>query len=113
MFTSSESLRNHLMSTHPSSPTTTNNTAVALHAQCSKDVPSKTLEWLWPNWLPLGKLVILDGDPGLGKSTLLLDLAARVSNAALMPDSSQGISGNVLILSAEDDAGDTIKPRLL
>ncbi|HEY2419040.1 MAG TPA: AAA family ATPase, partial [Steroidobacteraceae bacterium] len=69
--------------------------------------------WLWPGWLPLGKLAIVDGDPGLGKSTLLFDLAARVSKDGVMPDGSQGASGSVLILNAEDDAEDTIKPRLL
>jgi len=77
-----------------------------------KDVQAKSLQWLWPGFIPLAKLAMLDGDPGLGKSTLLLDLAARVSRGGEMPDGTQGVSGNVIILSAEDDPEDTIKPRL-
>jgi hypothetical protein len=76
------------------------------------DVRPRPAAWLWPNWLPLGKLAILDGDPGLGKSTLLFDLAARVSNNGVMPDGSAGASGNVIILNAEDDPAETIQPRL-
>ena len=72
----------------------------------------RSVEWLWPGWIPLGKMCMLDGDPDLGKSTVLMDLAARVSSHAVMPNGVQGISGDVLILSAEDDAEDTILPRL-
>ena len=77
------------------------------------DVRPRPAAWLWRNWLPLGKLAILDGDPGLGKSTLLFDLAARVSSSGLMPDGSAGVSGNVIILNAEDDPAETIQPRLV
>jgi hypothetical protein len=70
------------------------------------------VEWLWPGWLPLGKLCDLSGDPGLSKSTLLLDLAARVSTNGVMPDGSAGVSGGVCIMSAEDGLEDTIQPRL-
>jgi hypothetical protein len=76
------------------------------------DIAPEALSWLWPGWLPLGKLALLDGDPGLGKSTLLLDLAARVSRDGRMPDGSSGIAGTVVLLSAEDGAADTIRPRL-
>jgi len=75
-------------------------------------IQSKPVEWLWPGWIPLGKLAMLDGDPGLGKSTLLLDIATRVSLGGIMPDCKQGAAGDVLIMSAEDDPADTIKPRL-
>ena len=77
------------------------------------DVRPRPAAWLWGNWLPLGKLAILDGDPGLGKSTLLFDLAARVSSSGVMPDGSAGVSGNVIILNAEDDPAETIQPRLV
>ena len=77
------------------------------------DVQERAPSWLWPGWLPLGKLAILDGDPGLGKSTLMFDLAARVSKDGIMPDGSQGATGSVIIANAEDDLHDTIKPRLL
>ena len=76
------------------------------------DVRPRPAAWLWRSWLPLGKLAILDGDPGLGKSTLLFDLAARVSSNGIMPDGAQGVSGNVIILNAEDDPAETIRPRL-
>jgi hypothetical protein len=73
------------------------------------------VRWLWPGRLPLGKLVVLDGDPGLGKSALTLDLAARVSAHRPMPDGAaadlDGPAG-VVRLSAEDGLADTIRPRL-
>lgn len=79
------------------------------------DVEPETVRWLWPGRIPLGKLTILDGDPGLGKSTLTLDLAARISRGEPMPDgedpSPDGPRGTVL-LTAEDGLADTIRPRL-
>jgi hypothetical protein len=77
------------------------------------DVRERALEWLWPGWVPLGKLTVLDGDVGVGKSSTLLDLAARVSRDGLMPDGSAGAAGAVLILSAEEGEADGLKPRLL
>ena len=76
------------------------------------EVETRPVEWLWPGWIALGKLTVLDGDPGMGKSTLLLDLAARVSRDGLMPDGAVGPVGASVILSAEDGDEDTIKPRL-
>jgi AAA domain len=76
------------------------------------DVEPEHVEWLWDDHLPLGKLVVLDGDPGVGKSTVSLDLAARVSTGSPMPDGSAGAKGAVLILSAEDGLADTIRPRI-
>jgi hypothetical protein len=52
------------------------------------EVASQRVSRLWPRRVPFGKLTILDGDPGLGKSTLILDLAARLSAARSMPDRS-------------------------
>ncbi len=76
------------------------------------DVASRSVEWLWRGRIPLGKVTVLDGDPGLGKSTLSLDLAARVTTGGPMPDSTSGHQGGVILLSAEDDLADTIRPRL-
>ncbi|MEM1027288.1 MAG: AAA family ATPase [Planctomycetota bacterium] len=104
--------------------------------------PTK-VRWLWPDRLALGKLTLLAGDPGLGKSYLTLDLAARVSAGLPFPGapgsnpgssvasggaSAEGVSGGgggfqhfqgygnlprkVILLSAEDDPADTIRPRL-
>lgn len=71
------------------------------------------IDWVWPAHLPAGMLTVLDGDPGLGKSTLVLDLAARVSRGAPMPDASGGGDpAGVVLLSAEDDLARTIRPRL-
>ncbi len=71
------------------------------------------VKWLWSQRIPRGKLVVLDGDPGLGKSTLTLDFAARVSAGEAMPDQSRRRRpAGVVILSAEDGPADTIRPRL-
>jgi hypothetical protein len=76
-------------------------------------VEAKPVLGLWPGWIPRGMQTVLDGDPDLGKSTLLLDLAARVSRDGVMPNGVQGPTGHVLIMSAEDDRERVIKPRLL
>jgi hypothetical protein len=76
------------------------------------DVEPERVEWLWPRYLPRGKVVILDGDPSVGKSTVALDLAARISTGSPMPDGAEPVKGAVLILSAEDGLADTIRPRL-
>jgi archaellum biogenesis ATPase FlaH len=52
------------------------------------DVEPETVHWLWGGRIPLGKLTVLDGDPGEGKSVLMLDIAARVSTGKGMPDGS-------------------------
>ena len=70
-------------------------------------------EWLWLRWLPKGKLVVLEADPGTGKSTVALDLAARISRGATMPDGAAGPQPSVvLLMSAEDDLDDTTVWRL-
>ncbi len=77
------------------------------------DVQPEPVRWLWPGRIPLGKLTLLVGDPGLGKSLVSLDLAARVSKGQLWPDGAQAIEASgVVLLSAEDDPADTIRPRL-
>ncbi len=76
------------------------------------DVEPERVEWLWPRYLPRGKVVILDGDPSVGKSTVALDLAARISTGSPMPDGAEPVKGAALILSAEDGLADTIRPRL-
>ena len=76
------------------------------------DVRTERVSWLWCSRIPLGKVTILDGDPGLGKSILMLDIAARVTRGLPMPDGTQGVHGGVVLLSGEDGLGDTIRPRL-
>src|SRR5829696_8774063 len=76
------------------------------------EVEPERVEWLWPGRLPLGKLAVLDGDPGLGKSAMSLDVAARVSAGLELPDGQQCEPAGVVLLSAEDGLADTIRPRL-
>jgi RecA-family ATPase len=76
------------------------------------EVKPESVWWLWPGRLPLGKLAVLDGDPGLGKSAVTLDLAARVSAGLDLPDGGRCGPAGVVLLSAEDGLADTIRPRL-
>lgn len=76
------------------------------------DVVPERVAWLWPGRLPLGKLVVLDGDPAVGKSTLTVDLAARLTTGSAWPDGEPCPMGHVVVLSAEDGLADTIRPRL-
>jgi len=76
------------------------------------DVDREQVRWLWPDRIPLGKVTVLDGDPGTGKSTLTLTIAAKVTTGSPFPDGTRPDAGDVILLSAEDDIGDTIRPRL-
>jgi hypothetical protein len=77
------------------------------------DVEPESVSWLWQGYIPRGKLVTLDGDPGLGKSTLALSLAAPVTTGGAWPDGTRcEHPGAVLLLSAEDGLADTVRPRL-
>lgn len=81
--------------------------------RCLADVKPEPIRWLWPGRIALGKNHLLFGDPGLGKSFLTLDLAARVSTGAALPDGSGNAPlGSVILLNCEDDLADTIRPRL-
>jgi phage/plasmid primase-like uncharacterized protein len=79
------------------------------------DVTARPIEWLWRPWIPLGAITLLDGDPGLGKSTITIDLAARVTRGWAMPPvggTSADSPGGVLLLGAEDNLEYTTRPRL-
>jgi hypothetical protein len=78
------------------------------------EVEEERIDWLWQGYVPRRKITILDGDPGLGKSTLTLALAARRSIGDPMPmqDGTGDPPETTLIVSGEDDIADTIKPRL-
>lgn len=77
-------------------------------------ISSRTVEWLWYPYIPYGKITILQGDPGEGKSTMMLQLAALITAGKAMPDGSgDKVPGNVIYQAAEDGIEDTIKPRLL
>jgi len=79
----------------------------------TSEIQPKPVEWLWPERIARGKITLVCGNPGLGKSFLTCDIAARVSKGKAWPDGAEGCSGSVLMLSAEDDPADTIVPRLI
>ena len=77
------------------------------------DVAESRIDWLWPKYIPLSALSILDGDPGCGKSLITVDLAARLTRGDVMPDgSTPPKSGRVLFLNAEDSVERVLLPRL-
>lgn len=77
------------------------------------EVKTQPVEWLWSNRIARGKLTLLDGDPGLGKSTLTLAIAAAMTTGQPMPgESISRPPGNVLLIAVEDGVADTIQPRL-
>lgn len=78
------------------------------------DVEPETVDWIWPGKLPRGKLVTFFGDPDIGKSTLCLDWAARVTTGQPMPAETRAHlpASSVVIMSAEDGLADTVRPRL-
>lgn len=77
-------------------------------------VERQTVPWLWQGKIPLSRPTVLDGDPDTGKSTIAFDIAARVTTGRPMPfeDAPLIPAGGIVILSAEDDAADTIRPRI-
>lgn len=87
-----------------------NNSVILLNAS---SVTPEPIEWLWSDWLAQGKLHILAGAPGQGKTTIALSFAATVSSGGKWPDKSQSPQGDVLIWSGEDDISNTLLPRLI
>ena len=78
------------------------------------DIPALPILWLWPGWLPLGKMTILAGAGGCGKTNLSLALIATITTGGFFPDGLRCENpGKVLIYSTEDDPADTLKPRLI
>lgn len=77
------------------------------------DLTPQPVAWLWRHWLALGKLHILAGAPGQGKTTLAIAMAATVTSGGRWPDGSRCDAGHVLIWSGEDDPADTLLPRLI
>jgi putative DNA primase/helicase len=71
----------------------------------------RKISWAWPGWLALGKLHVLGGQKGAGKSSLAFDLLAQITSGGKWPDGTSAPLGDVLIWSGEDDIEDTILPR--
>lgn len=76
------------------------------------DVKPEPIAWLWDGWLAAGKMHVLGGAPGTGKTTISMALAATVTTGGLWPDGTRSPAGNVVIWSGEDDPADTLIPRL-
>ena len=78
------------------------------------EVTARKVDWLWYPYIPFGKISVIQGDPGDGKTTFILNVAALLSKGLSMPGlDSAGSSGGVIYQSAEDGAEDTLKPRLV
>jgi hypothetical protein len=75
-------------------------------------VDAESLSWLWEPYVALGKLTLLEGDPGIGKSFLTCALATAVSKGVGLPGMTPTNQSNVIMFTAEDGLGDTIRPRL-
>ena len=78
---------------------------------CGNSLHPEPIRWLWDGWLAKGKLHVLAGAPGTGKTTLAVSLAAVITVGGTWPDSTQSPVGDVLMWSAEDDVRDTLIPR--
>src|SRR6266702_240241 len=94
---------------HPQSASTFTEEALGLFPS---EIEAQEVRWLWEKRIPLGKITILDGDPGMGKSLLAINIAARVTTEQPMPDDAPGTHGSVILIAPEDGAGDTLRPRL-
>ena len=78
------------------------------------DVELTPVEWLWKPYLPFGKLSVLQGNPGEGKTYFAMHLAAACTNGKLLPNIMERMEPfNVIYQTAEDGLGDTVKPRLI
>lgn len=79
---------------------------------CMADVQPMPVSWLWPGRIACGRITVLCGRPGEGKSFATMDWAARVTTGSAWPDGAPCEAGSVLLVAGEDDLADTIKPRL-
>ena len=80
--------------------------------RCFAGILAKALRWVWRLRFPAGKVCLLVGDPDEGKSLITIDMTARITTGGPFPDGAPCERGSVIILSAEDDPEDTIRPRL-
>lgn len=79
----------------------------------ASDIETRSVEWLWPGRIPVGKLTTIAGMPGLGKTFFLCDLVARVTSCSPWPDGkANSDKGSVLFISGEDEPEDTLVPRM-
>jgi putative DNA primase/helicase len=85
-----------------------------VNLRCGSSIKPLAISWLWEEWIPAGKLTVLAGTAGTGKTTLVLGLAAALTSCTRWPDGTLCKQrGNVLIWSSEDNPDDTLVPRLI
>ncbi len=78
------------------------------------EVEAEEIKWLWYPYIPYGKITVIQGDPGDGKTTAVLAIAAAVTTGAALPETGTAAEPmNVIFQTAEDGLGDTVKPRLM
>ena len=76
------------------------------------DVQPVSVDWIWNGWLAAGKMHLIGGAPGTGKTTIATALAATVTQGGRWPDGTRANAGDIVIWSGEDDNADTLNPRL-
>ena len=96
-----------------SQPFSASNQSSRIEYRRASDIQAKPVHWLWPGRIARGKVSMIAGNPGLGKSQTSANIAAIVTTGGNWPvDNASCDCGSVLFLSAEDDPADTIRPRL-
>ena len=85
---------------------------IDLYVRSFRSIEAKPIEWLWTGRLALGKITLLTGDGGVGKSMLTCDLASRISKGSCLPDGGVAPLGDVFFIGAEVGGEDTVRPRL-
>lgn len=104
-----EAVRRGIAAARPAEPETRHRAATVRVS----DIEPQPIRWLWPGRIARGKVSLIAGDPGLGKSLVTLAMAAVVTRGGRWPvDGGHAPQGDVILLSAEDDVADTIRPRL-
>jgi len=76
-----------------------------------RDIKTENINWIWQPYLPEGKLCLIQGDGGCGKTTLVLSISAFITTGTVLPYGKYNPPANVIFQTAEDGMADTIKPR--
>jgi RecA-family ATPase len=79
----------------------------------ASDIRPRQITWLWQSYIPRAKVIVIDGDPGKGKSLITIDIAARLSTGRSFPDDAPCAVGRAILVNMDDAADDTTVPRLI
>jgi putative DNA primase/helicase len=101
--------------TEPTEPATAAHASadIAVTLKPASSFRVEPIRWLWQGWLAMGKVHILAGSPGTGKTSISMAMAATISMGGRWPDGTRAAPGDVVIWSGEDDPADTLIPRLM